>query len=295
MVFGFCEGKEDPSFYRSFVDSVLPDDWTCKLIQSGNKKAVIDLYKFMDWSRFRRESICFFVDRDLADFLSEPAVVGTNLFISDHYSIENEIVTFLTVQRIFEEIFRADPFRPEELEKLESLFNSNLSFFKESLACIMAQIVIWRRAEARGRTMEARLSYIKMKKLFGFRIGVIHLDELYSKCSDRVAYAASATGAPLASEVEIASVETEFRSGSGVEKFVRGKYMFFFLVECSEALRQAIPHLFPQYSKPPGINPGLGTSNAMMLIGPRARCPVTLRDFLKVNYSNYISEFERAA
>jgi len=56
-VYGFVEGKDDPSFYQGFIEAILPDDWSCKLIQAGNKKKVLEVYSQMDWSRFPRNAI----------------------------------------------------------------------------------------------------------------------------------------------------------------------------------------------------------------------------------------------
>jgi len=71
IVYGFVEGKDDPSFYRGIIKSQLPDGWNVKLIRAGNKDKVFKVFDEMDWSEKPKNRICFFVDRDLSVFLEE--------------------------------------------------------------------------------------------------------------------------------------------------------------------------------------------------------------------------------
>src|SRR5690349_4184453 len=81
MLFGFVEGKEDPSFYRNFIENVAYEPWQCKLISAGNKQKVLAVFATMDWTRFPRKAICFFVDRDLSEYLGGVGFSGENLFV----------------------------------------------------------------------------------------------------------------------------------------------------------------------------------------------------------------------
>jgi len=49
-VYGFVEGKDDPSFYRSVIDRFLPDNWSVALFVSGNRKKVLDTEAAFDWT-----------------------------------------------------------------------------------------------------------------------------------------------------------------------------------------------------------------------------------------------------
>jgi hypothetical protein len=111
----------------------------------------------------------------------------------------------------------------------------------------------------------------------------------------RVQHAADAVKAPIASAEELKAAEVEFRNNAGIEKFVRGKYLISFFLQCTEALRLAIPVLFKRHLEPPGKTAGVGEGNAMMIIGPRARCPVSLRTFLERNYVEHIKQAGAAA
>ena len=90
-VYGFCEGKDDPTFYQSLIESKLPNHWKVKIIPAGGKKKVIQAYHAFNWVRLNKEEICFYIDRDLDDYLGQRQQPENNVYITDDYSIENSI------------------------------------------------------------------------------------------------------------------------------------------------------------------------------------------------------------
>jgi hypothetical protein len=78
-VYGFVEGKDDPSFYECLIEHQLPEEWSITLIPSGNKKNVLDSFQRFNWNIFSKKRICFFIDRDLQDFLNSSQPLGTNI------------------------------------------------------------------------------------------------------------------------------------------------------------------------------------------------------------------------
>jgi len=295
MVYGFVEGKDDPSFYRTFFENLLPEGWECKLIQAGSKDKVLALFAATDWNQYPKKAVCFFVDRDLSEFLGGEKYHGENLFVSDSYSIENELLNEHTLERILDEVCGIGTLNPPELQRVKELFRSNLTTFKEALACVMAQIILWRRARQIGDNLIARLDKIKVKAFFEFNSGVIALKSDFVLEASRIQNAADAVNAPIGAAGDLKAVEMEFRAKAGIEKFVRGKYLVSFFLECTESLRLAIPALFNRHPVPPGKTAGVGERNAMVIIGPRTRCPVSLRNFLEINYVEHIKQTQAAA
>ena len=288
MVFGFVEGKQDPSYYRSFLDAALPDGWECKLFRPGNKKRVLEVFEGMDWNRFPKAAVCFFVDRDLSMFLGGETHEGSNLYVSDNYSIENDLVNVRTLERIMEEVQGVTGLTPEEVTKLRALFHDNLSRFIEALACVMAQIIILRRMEAKGDNLIARLDKIKPHQFFEFVDGNLVLKAEFSSPDKRSAHVYEAVGAPAATSEESTAAEIEFRAIDGPAKFTRGKFLLRFFVDCAEAMRTSIPTLFPRFDVAPGASGGIGYSDGIKIIGPRARCPASLKRFLETNFIAHI-------
>src|SRR5580698_4141808 len=92
FVYGIVEGREDPCFYRGIIENMLPEGWEVRLIRAGSKKKALKVFESMDWSRFPRKRVCFFVDRDLSEFVGGETHVGDNLYVTDKYSIDSEVV-----------------------------------------------------------------------------------------------------------------------------------------------------------------------------------------------------------
>src|SRR5271156_5034908 len=145
VVYGFVEGKEDPSFYRGYIDLILPDDWKVELWPAGNKDHVYQVHKLIDWRRFAKKRICFFVDRDLSAILPEKIKTDTNIYVTSGYSIENYVVKKDVFKRILTELFEFSRADHSELDRLEVLFEVELEKFCRHLIPIMAWIVWWKR------------------------------------------------------------------------------------------------------------------------------------------------------
>ncbi|MHC1754114.1 MAG: DUF4435 domain-containing protein [Methanosarcina sp.] len=290
VVYGLVEGKDDPSFYRGIIEHSLPDGWNVELIRAGNKNKVLKVLNSMDWSRFPKKCVCFFVDRDLSEFMGEEHPSGENLYVTDNYSIENDAITFGTMKRVLEEILNITELDPAETRIIQELFEFNLNTFQESIVPIMSQIVIWRRSRE-----EVDLNNIKLKEFFTFVEGKINLEERFVESTLRVEYAARCVNAAPSTNDELANAEVDFRSRQGPEKFIRGKYLLWFFVECALKLHCSIPKFCAKHSRPPKVRSSLSIKNAMVEIGPRVRCPESLKCFIERNYLEYIEEAKLVA
>lgn len=253
LVYGFVEGKQDPSYYRSAIDPRLPNGWRCKLIPAGSKSKVLQLYGLMDWVRFPKKAICFFVDRDLSDFIPSARTTADNLFISDNYSIENDIISLYTFERLLEEVYGISGLWPNELNRIYELFQHNIKLFTESLSCVMAQIIILRRSESKTATeiLIARLDKIKPHAFFEYQDGALKLKPEFNSPERRVAHACAAVEAAVADAVLLKQTEAEFIMADGPARFTRGKYLIRFFIDCADAIRDAIPAFSSRFKAPP--------------------------------------------
>lgn len=145
IVYGIVEGKEDPMFYRGIVEQQLPKGWELELVLAGCKDNVLRAVNAFDWTRFSPKRICFFVDRDLSDFMLDGTVCSENVYVTDNYSIENDAVNIGVLKRLLTEVFNISGLIPEESQAIEQRFSSALSVFQEFMIPIMAQIILWRR------------------------------------------------------------------------------------------------------------------------------------------------------
>ena len=283
VVYGFVEGKDDPSFYRGFIDHLLPNDWEVELWPAGNKDHVYRIHADMDWRRFPKTRICFFVDRDLSDMIPEGLISDSNIYVTDGYSIENDLVKKGTCRRVLSEVCGLGTLDHGELDAVCNLFEEELEKFLVAMIPIMAWILHWRRKGDR-----LSLSDILMKDMFFITSGIFGTNPTPKGKASAVQYIHEQCNVAHDDGVDIAHLEVEFRKGGTYRKFIRGKYVFWFLIEFCCSVRASVKTHFISCKKVPPMNVSFATANGMTIIGNRARIPMTLRTFLSVNYINYI-------
>lgn len=104
VIYGFCEGKDDYSFYRSPIESCLSGDWSIQFWNVGGVDNVLELHHKFDWRTYNNSQILFFIDRDLAEFTGFKLPDEENIYITDNYSIENDVVNSNTCERVLTEV-----------------------------------------------------------------------------------------------------------------------------------------------------------------------------------------------
>ena len=285
VVYGIVEGKEDPMFYRGQIEHNLPEEWEVELIPAGRKDNVLKVLAFFNWERFSRKRICFFVDRDLSDFLQESSMAHLNLYITDNYSIESDVVNYGVLKRLLEEILNINNLNSQEEDTIEQRFLSALAFFQEAMLLIMVQVVLWKR-----NGMQPCLNNILPKDFFIFTEGKIILKDKFETELSRLQHAAKCVNLPSSDQAELSKLENEFREKEGAKRFIRGKYLLWFLVEFAQEIHRSLPLLFARFPTSPKIRITIGTRNAMPMLAPRVRCPTSLQVFLTNTYGQFIYE-----
>lgn len=283
VVYGFVEGSQDPSFYRSLIDSNLPRGWVAKLFQAGNRDKVIQTCLEFDWKRFDTKQICFFVDRDLTAFFSGNDRLPSNVYVTDQYSIENDVVTQETLGRVLEEVFNITGLTPDEENIIQELFVAEYGKFCEAMASPMSQILIWRRNGDR-----AYLDNVRLKDWFDFGSGKITFKAGFSNARTRVECVANRCRCTLSPDELLRETENEFRQKDGVQKFVRGKYVLWFFVQFVNSIYESADAFCARCVKRPKTHVSLAIENALVILGVRVRVPESLRTFLAATYSAYI-------
>lgn len=286
VVYGFVEGKEDPCFYRGFIELQLPNDWRLELWPAGNKNKVYDIHKNIDWRRFKKSRICFFVDRDLSDMIPESLAQDTNIYVTTGYSIENDVVNKATCNRVLTELYGFANADHDNLDAVCELFEQQLNIFHQAMVPIMAWILAWRRSGKRFN-----LNDILMRDLFSFSNGHIQPNATPKGKPNVSTYLHEQCKVELTPGIDITSIHAEF-SPPPYNKFTRGKYIFWFLIEFCNAVHRDTAALFKAMSKPPKMNVTLSGANGMAVIGPRARIPKSLRVFIQSTFCSYINKVE---
>jgi hypothetical protein len=282
VVYGFVEGKDDPSFYRSVIERFIPDEWSVDLVRAGNRDKVLAAERAVDWTRFSREQLAFFVDRDLTDFTDAGATYPSNVYVTDAYSIENSIVTADVMLHLLAEVHNVVDWDPDERDALVEHFNRQLENFASFMIPLMAQILIWREDKAK-----ANLDNLDLGSIFDVSGGEFSVRACYSDVEARVERLCGCVGALKSKTSDRVARESSLTAAGGAARFVRGKYLIWFLAEIVNGTHQAINRFIPAYSFPPKSKLSIGRKNVMVVAAPRARIPGSLRHFIQNGFVKF--------
>jgi hypothetical protein len=237
----------------------------------------------MDWCRFPKERVCFFVDRDLSSVIPEVLATDSNIYVTDGYSIENSIVSKETCRRVLSEVCGLGGLDHGDLDAVCDLFESECERFLVAMVPTMAWVLHWRRSGVR-----AMVKKISMKDMFSVVSGSFRVTVSPKGKASGVQYIHDQCDVMFDASVAIERVESEFLSGNAYRTLTRGKYVFWFLVEFCLSIRANVSSHFKACSKVPPMHVSLGLANAMIFIGSRARAPLSLQVFVRSNYVSYI-------
>jgi hypothetical protein len=279
-VYGFVEGKDDPLLYRHLIENQLPEGWSVKLIISGNKQKVLRSFQGVNWTDFQKERICFFIDRDLQDFLASPPQVDTNIYVTDGYSIENSIFQVQLFNGVLSDVYQISLLDPNEEDMIQRIIQENMEKFFETIMPLMGQILLWRRLG-----YKANLSNLKLDHIFSFSEAIFVPNER----NVLLEIASKQIGCALCDDNDVVAAEGEIRSHAKPWTMVRGKYVLWFFIKQCEAAWEAIPKLLARFPDKPKKQIAWGVSNAMVVLATRARIPESLRDFVEQNYLTFIN------
>ena len=284
VVYGFVEGKEDPSFYRGFIEHRLPDEWEVELWPAGNRDQVLRIHKGINWRRFPKKRVCFFIDRDLSDLIPERLPSDTNIYVTDKYSIENSIANSRTCRRILTEVFGFSDVSHDEMDQVCDQFETELETFFVAMIPTMTHILFWRRGDEK-----ANLNNINLSKMFSIQSGALVVDK---SAAEETVYIQESARSVFDPTIDISREQAEFEKVSAYRSFVRGKYVMWFLVEFCKSIHATAASFFAACVRPPKRKVSISVANAVTIIGNRARVPPSLRTFLSNTFCTYIEQKE---
>lgn len=287
LVYGFVEGKDDPSFYRAIIDRTLPEGWKLRLIPVGNRDAVLKVLYEVDWTRFIREQVCFFIDRDFSEYGLGGQPIATNLYITDSYSIENDCISFGLLESTLRELFGVTDAEPVELDAIEAHFIAQLDKYKELMVVIMCQFILWKRA---GHVVNP--GNLKLHELLDVSNAEVKIASPHADAQAMLNHVGVSRGLPISSLADLAAMRIEFEGKNGKDKFIRGKYLLWFFVQYAKAVHASIGLFCSKHTSPPRKKIDFGLSNAVVVLAPRVRCPATLNTFLQRNYGTFVANYK---
>lgn len=284
-VYAFFEGKQDASFYMNAFQNTVPAEWEIRRWACGSKERVYEVHARLDWNRYPKDAVLFFVDRDLSEYLGEPYNPAPNVYVTDGYSIENDCVTQGVCLRLLQEICGLAELAPQEVDDILRVFEEELHRFHAEVTPIIGWYVCCRR-----KLLRPCMDNIRMKDVFGVTRARLTVrtpedcESLTEYCEQICKVTLDGNGR---NDVE---AESQRLASSGPPKtYIRGKYEIWFLVEFVNGVYEECVDLFASVKRRPKRHVQLGTGNAAEIIGPRANVPDSLATFLGATCGAYVA------
>lgn len=278
--YGFVEGKDDPSYYRRIINNKLPTNCFIILYPCDGKDNVHYIHKQIDWRTFSKNRIVFFMDRDLSCILNDKNIINDkNVYITDKYSIENDIVSRETLESIMRDLLGFASTDRSEIDKVIEMFERQKIEFEKIMMYLMANIIMWKR----NKISPANYNNVKIKSFISIQKGEVLLQKSVDDLIKQF-YKQSNVSFNHYNETILNRTISEIYDKRISKKIVRGKYLSeFFILFCNSIHKDCIAL---------GINKThqgrpLNSRDIMETIAPRSRPPRTLNVFISNTIEKY--------
>lgn len=277
-VHAFVEGSEDESFYRNYLESQKPNQCILAMHRCNNKSDVYHNHSLINFARYEKHRILFFVDKDLSDFLSESYSSDTNIYVTKYYSIENYLVTLNMLERVLREVLNQSD--QEIINAFRSTFEKQYKRFCDQMINVMAWIILVKKLG-----LKANVNNINLDRLFSLGDDLslsrnhdcIKLPQLYGRLST-----ASSVKVSSAQLKQLPSEKKNLKDCSDSKRFIRGKFdMWFFLAFLKKVKAQLEQRRTPGSRRISNL-PSL--SEAVNILGPRHNHDTELVEFIQTNW-----------
>lgn len=229
QIFCLVEGKDDPAFYRYQAEKCLSQDYHISWIKCCGKKQVKATYDLIDWEIYSKDRILFFMDRDLSDYVKDESIVqDVNVYITDYYSIENNIACKEVFDRILEEVLGPE-LSADDRKKLSEQYESQRILFENEMLFAMANIIYWKNKGV----SPANYKNIKIKKLISVSLGKVSVRN-QEECLKYI-YESSQVPLDVYDEKQVLHIMKCIKDNGDMRKVLRGKYLAeFFALYCTQ-------------------------------------------------------------
>jgi hypothetical protein len=135
----FFEGEEDSLFYMPEARRRLGIKQTY-VYDCGGKKNVIEVRDSIEAGDYDLAKCLFFVDRDYDDLLGCQVVLDKNTYMTDSYSIENEIPNEQVTSIIISDLLRISQADPE-FNRIKNMLSDTMANFYRKILPLSAWII----------------------------------------------------------------------------------------------------------------------------------------------------------
>jgi len=271
-VYAFVEGEPDVTFYRLYVQKYAGGQRDVYIYNCEGKRNVYSAYgdivsRYPDCRR-----VLFFVDKDIDEIIGLHWPTDPRVFVTEHYSIENYIVTKDALARYFEDFVKIRRVDVDLRPALEA-FDHRIGEFYKLILPIMAWIVTMRRAGNR-----VLLSGVNLSALFSVtdkgtaripaRLSLRYLSRVTEASSPR----------PIWKHVRAVCVELKRMPAKA---YVRGKFEAWWFIEFGRRVEAGLHQVAREVGGSVSPSMPLNGATFVQLLAPYMPIPASLDAFLR--------------
>ncbi len=221
-VFFVVEGKDDVPFYATNAEPYLPTGWKVNVINATNRRRVIDTYKSFDWTIYSKDRILFFVDRDLSDYTGEDTPKDSNVYVTEKYSIENELCTLDTFNKALKFYYDLLDIDDTDEQVIETFYTTCWDTFETIAEQVMAQILYWKL-----NSIASNYANFKIQNTFKLTGLQLELANPYSEIKDVIQQLCLESSIPFI-DMDFSPYIKQLKEIHTPCEFIRGKYVVAF-------------------------------------------------------------------
>ncbi|MBM9488007.1 DUF4435 domain-containing protein [Pseudomonas sp. ICBG1301] len=135
----FFEGEEDSLFFMPEARRHILNN-VAYIYDCGGKRNVIQVRDDIKANGYNVDTCLFFVDRDYDDFLGTQVTLDENTYITDQYSVENDISTIVAARILMADVLRISQADPD-FAKIEATFTDAYRAFHLEVRALIGWIL----------------------------------------------------------------------------------------------------------------------------------------------------------
>lgn len=280
----FYEGDDDKSFYTNYIENYLKNEHKVFYYNCKNKDGVYNNYAKINWTKYIKSRVLFFVDKDHSDFIKERRLVESNIFVTKYYSIENYIVNENILNRILTELLNIED--SETVDQILNSFAVQLQIFVQQMLIITSWILYHRL-----QNNKPNLNNINLSDIFHIKPDLRIKRKALPKNKKLIKYLDQVTSVKTNSNCwkDLLQLCKMLVNINNYKVHLRGKFELWFLVKYSNQLPTLLNASRLKGDKKYKYKTTICIDNAVSIMAPRLIIPNDIEKFLDDNIFNHIS------
>lgn len=285
QIYIFVEGDEDIAYYSHAIQQNFPNLKIIKFV-AGDREKVLQINEYIDWGYYNKHQILFFVDKDMSYWMNMDLGLPDNVYVTDEYSIENDIVKEHFFMDYLQDLCGFSAADDNELENIRRFFHEKWGTFVANSYYIMAVLAI--SLKYTGEHLAKQFAHDKI-----IRIGqeTVWRSEYNNQSLND--YIDDIFRIEPAYQEEIEKLITRFKD-EPQNYSVRGKWALSFLTKIISCVVQDrkvyAPSLYRENSSSVGCLVDIKENNAMTILGTRIPVVYSLNEFCNSHIKAYLTE-----